>query len=147
MQNIVGPRITCITINIVNDKLLAHLLGPAADHAVVDGIIVAAEQLAQGIVDVVAHESVADQGDHVGVEALPVSDFQLRSQDIAQSTADDVGHLILCDGRVICRHHHNRVLLCCIRFNTLRHKSAGNVPALRSARRAVFKSGFPIKKP
>ena len=79
--------------------------------AQVTGLVSATKQSANGVADIVAQERIADNGDHVGVELLPVLDFQRRSQDVSQRSATvDVGHLVLRDCGKICRHHHNELL-------------------------------------
>ena len=78
-------------------------------------VSVAAEDIAQSVVDHVVNESVANDGHNVGVEGLDVSSSPNGSSAIANPVdkgcaALDIGQLVLCDNRVVCRHHHNELL-------------------------------------
>ena len=65
-------------------------------------LIVAAEHSAQGSTDQLADIGVADNGPGVLAQLL---------QALQQAgAAADLGHLVLCDSRVVCRHHHNELL-------------------------------------
>ena len=60
-------------------------------------------------------EVVADQGNNVGGESLNVIQVPDRSGNSADSVDKasatvDIGHLVLCDNRVVCRHHYNELL-------------------------------------
>ena len=76
---------------------------------------VAAEDVAQSVLDGGGDEVVADQGNNVGGESLNVIQVPDRSGNSADSVDKasatvDIGHLVLCDNRVVCRHHHNELL-------------------------------------
>ena len=76
---------------------------------------VAAEQDTDGAVNGGLQEGVANQSHDVGVEGLNVVQSPDRSGNSADSVDKasatvDVGHFVLCDNRVVCRHHHNELL-------------------------------------
>ena len=90
-----------------DEQLLGHVL-----DIVPRGV--AAEQDTNGTVNQLANELVAHQGNNVGVEGLDVSSSPDRSGNSADSldhaTTNNIGHFVLCDNRVVCRHHHNELL-------------------------------------
>ena len=78
---------------------LAHIAVPSL--AQVAGLVSAVEQLADSALDVAAHEAVTNDGNHVGVELLPVLDFQRRSQDVSQRSATVCTGVRLCTGAAL----------------------------------------------
>jgi hypothetical protein len=107
-----------------------QLLGAASDailHDAGQAAVIAEERRHRAVAAPVATEHdtqscanqlgdirVTNDGHQVGVESLDISSGPDRSgnrtDSLDHAAADDISHLVLCNNREVCRHHHNELL-------------------------------------